>query len=220
MAREEAQLLCDGVKNINQKLKAILPYCTLESIKGVCRKTNKKYQDLLSEFISETRCGSKTDTSSHSNIEPSQCGAEVSSTDTRFSGREYEEWVSAMMQEIECASFYTEVEMELCHRYLTDDVRWAVDFNFQRWLEREGESELDALPPILSGDRSLMQLREGRPHIKGCRICLRRTNLIARKKYYRVHGMLRVIVVHCLSWKPFGELYLSRSLCPMNIYLI
>ena len=134
MAMEEAQLLCDGAKNINQKLKAILPYRTLESIKGVHRKANKKYQDLLSKFISETRRGSETDTSSRSNVKPSQCGAEVS-------GREYKEWVSAMQQEIECASFYTDIEMELCHHDLNDDVRWAIELDFQRWLESEGVSE-------------------------------------------------------------------------------
>ena len=140
MAREEAQLLRDGFKNINQKLKAILPYRTLESIKGVLRKANKKYQDLLSEFISETKRGSETDTSSCSNVEPSQCGAEESGTAIGFSGREYEEWVRVMMQEIEGGSFYTDIEMELCHRGLTDDVRWAIDLDFQKWLESEGVS--------------------------------------------------------------------------------
>ena len=41
------------MKNVNQELMKILPHRSLQSIKGVRRSSNKKYQHLLAEFRSE-----------------------------------------------------------------------------------------------------------------------------------------------------------------------
>ena len=53
LAREEIRLIKIGVKNVNQELMKVLPHRSLQSIKGVQRSSNKKYQNLLLDIHSE-----------------------------------------------------------------------------------------------------------------------------------------------------------------------
>lgn len=53
LAREKIRLRELGSRNMNQLLHAVFPHRTIESIKGVRRKNNRKYQDIVQALTAE-----------------------------------------------------------------------------------------------------------------------------------------------------------------------
>ena len=91
LAREEIRLNKMGVKNVNRELMKVLPYRSLQSIKGVRRSSNKKYQNLLLEFRSEP----EVECVFPSLVEPAQGGVhpyEGLITVNDFSNQHHELW--------------------------------------------------------------------------------------------------------------------------------
>ena len=135
LAREEVRLMNKGVKNVNQELMKILPHCSLQSIKGVRRSSNKKYQHLLSEFRSEV----VTECSVPSIEEPARGGAhseDGSSTLFDYSDQHHGSWWAKMKAEISACVYFGGLDVDLLRPdCLTEEVRQLVDLDFGLWME-------------------------------------------------------------------------------------
>ena len=129
LAREELELVRKGVRNVNQELMKVLPHRSLQSIKGVRRSSNKKYQNLLLEFRSEPifeRDVVGEEEPAQGGVHPEMnefCGQGLITVND-FADRHHESWWARLKAEIVDSVFLGGLDVGLLQpNCLTDEVR-------------------------------------------------------------------------------------------------
>ena len=123
LARMELKLKSLKVKNINAELRKVLPYRTLESIKGVRRKINKRYHDIFKNLESKDMYED----------EPAEPAPHFEGENTGLSANSVEnvDWVEDLLSQIR---HYHLVINSIDQTNLTDDMKRAIDRDYELWV--------------------------------------------------------------------------------------
>lgn len=142
LAREEVRLTKQGVKNINKELTKVLPHRSLQSIKGVRRTSNKRYQSLLLEFrtLPEVNSPPLPDYSQHARGgTPADVGSFPQrrlSTEEAFCDLHHESWWARIKESIHGFGFLSGLDADsILPDCLSDEVRQLIDMDFNLWME-------------------------------------------------------------------------------------
>ena len=171
LAREEVRLARLGVKFMNKELRKVLPHHSLESIKGVRRTNNTKYQNVLREFREKP----EVPPSPPECEERARCGAplirenfpEVGvSADKASCDEHLDTWWAKIKFTIQDYSFLGGLDADLLTRdVLTDEVRQAIDLDFRLWVDSITARKLaGVVPPRRQNRRNRRNRRESTEH--------------------------------------------------------